>query len=73
MSRARPLDMIACGRIAPAPTLWPHVADFAADFALRKICGATRARMGPPRRVPPMRRTALALFVIKPIPPLILL
>ena len=50
--------------------LWPHAADFTADFtadsALGKICGThARARMGPPRG-PPMRRTALALFVVEP-------
>jgi hypothetical protein len=65
-TQMQPLDMIACGRIAPAPTLWPHAADLSADFSLRKICGATRSRAHGSPRGPPMRHTALALFVVEP-------
>jgi hypothetical protein len=43
--------------------LWPHAADFTADFPLgENLRSPTLARAWDP----PMRRTALAPFVIKP-------
>ena len=45
--------------------LWPHAAETQIS-ALGKICGPHAPRAWVPPEGPPMRRTALALFVVEP-------